>query len=126
MAVVYTIAMRNSRLALVQAAIDGGGANGVLRLLAGGGSVLSTLPLARPCGTIANAVLTFQGMSLIDPSATGGAIAVAGSISDSNGNTVVSGLTVGGSTSFDIVITPTNFIAPGQAVAITQASITGN
>lgn len=121
----YSIAMLNSRLQLVANAIDAGGGNGFLKLLDAGGNTLSSLQLARPMGTVANGVLTFSGMSLIDPAAAAGGIATRARCQDSVGTVVISGLTVGGPTP-DIYLSPTNVIVAGQTVAITTATITGN
>jgi hypothetical protein len=122
----YTVPIRTNRLQVVAAALDAGGANGVLRLLSGVGNVLSSLPLARPAATVANGILSFNGLSLIDPAAIGGGNAVGARVEDSTGATVISGLTVNVGVTPDIFLTPTNFIAAGQTVAITAATITGN
>jgi len=123
----YNITVRTNRLQQVVNAIDAGATNGVMRLLNIGGTTLSSLSLARPCGVAASGVLTFSGMSLIDPAAVATDSAKFARVEDGDGNTIISGLTVGtvGSTS-DIVMSPTNFITAGQTVAITAATITGN
>jgi hypothetical protein len=111
---------------LVANAIDAGATNGVLRLLSNGGTTLSSLSLARPCGVVAGGVLTFSGMSLIDPAAAVTDSAKFAKVEDGDGNTIISGLTVGTGATSDIVMSPTNFITAGQTVAITAATITGN
>lgn len=126
MSVNYTVPILTNRLQIVATAIDAGATNGALRLLDAGGNTLSTLSLARPCGVVAAGVLTFSGMSLIDPAATGGAIATRARVDDGDGASVISGLTVGADPSNDVVMSPTAFITAGQTVAITAASITGN
>lgn len=125
MSVNYNTAVLNARLQEVADAIDAGGSAGVLRLLDGGGSILSSLPMNFPCGAVAGGVLTFTGMSLIDPSAAGSGSVAAARCEDSTGTTVISGLTVG-TTLADIIMSPTNLITAGQVIAITAASITGN
>lgn len=127
MPVDYNITVLTNRLQQVVNAIDAGATNGVIRLLNSGGTTLSSLSLARPCGVAAGGVLTFSGMSLIDPAAAATDSAKLARVEDGDGNTIISGLTVGtvGSTS-DIVMSPTNFITAGQTVAITAATITGN
>jgi hypothetical protein len=124
--VVYNLTVRNNRLTQVVNAIDGAGTSGFLRLLDSGGNVISSLQLSRPCGIISGGVLTFSGMSLIDPAATGSSYAVGARIEDGNANIIVSSLTVGTGSTSDIVMSPTNFITAGQAVAITTASIVWN
>ena len=126
MSVNYTITMLTNRLQLVVNAIDAGATNGVLRLLSNGGTTLSSLSLARPCGVASLGVLTFSGMSLVDPAAAASDSATAARIEDGDGNIIVSGLTVGTGSTSEIVMSPTNFITAGQTVAITAATITGN
>jgi hypothetical protein len=123
----YNTTVLTNRLQVVIDDIDDGATNGWLRLLDIGGNVLSSLQLARPMGIAANGVLTFLGLSLIDPAAAADGTAARARVEDGDGNTIISGLTVGtvGSTS-DIVMSPTNFITAGQTVAITAATITGN
>jgi hypothetical protein len=106
----YSLTVRNNRLTQVVNAIDGGTTNGYLRLLDGRGSTISSFQLSRPCGLVSGGVLTFSGMSLIDPAASGSSYAVAART---------------GPTS-DIIMNPTNFITAGQTVALTAATITGN
>lgn len=125
MSVNYPVAVINNRLQVVKTAIDAGVSNGFLKLLDAGGNSAASFQLARPCGTIVGGVLTFSGLSLIDPAAAGGA-AVAGLCTDGDGNTVISGLTVNAAFNPDILLTPTATIAAGQAVAITAATITGH
>ena len=126
MTVVYNLTVRNNRLTQVVNAIDGGATNGNLRLLEAGGSVISTLQLSRPCGVVTGGQLVFSGMSLIDPAAVGTGFAVGARVDDGDGGVIISALTVGTGSTSDIVMSPTNFITAGQAVAITAASITGN
>lgn len=98
-----------------------------MRLLNSGGSILSTLQLARPCSIVALGVLTFSGMSLVDPAASASGIATQARIEDSTGIIVISGLTVNDPSGIsDIYLTPDATIVAGQTVAITSATITGN
>jgi hypothetical protein len=126
MPVNYALAVRNSRLQQVESAIDAGSGNGVLRLLDGFGNILSTVTLAKPAGTVTAGVLQFSGLTLLDPGAAGTGVAAAGRVEDSAGNIVFSGLSVGTSSANDIVLAPTAAIVAGQAIALQQASITGN
>jgi hypothetical protein len=125
MPVNYSLATRNNRLQQVENAIDAGSTGGVLRLLDAFGNTLSTVPLSNPAGTVTAGVLQFQ-VTVMDPSAARTGVATAGRFEDSFGNIVISGLTVGTSSANDIVLSPTAAIQAGQAVAIQQASITGN
>lgn len=126
MPVVYSLAVINNRLTQVVNAIDGSSTNGNMRLLTSGGSILSTFQLSRPCGVVSAGVLSFSGMSLIDPAAIGSSTASAARIEDGSGNIIVSSLTVGTGSTSDVVITPSATITAGQTVALTAATITGN
>ena len=122
MAVTYTTAVKNSRLSAVVAAI---GATGVLEIgTSGMGSVLATIPLANPAGTVASGVLTFT-MPQSDSSADATGTAAAARIRTASGGTdIITGLSVtatgGGG---DITLDSTSITA-GQQVTITAASIT--
>jgi hypothetical protein len=122
---VYSSTAVDDRLQGVVTAIDAGGAPGNLRLLAGG-TVACTMALARPCGTVSNTVLTFNG-NLIDVSAVGSSRPVTSAfVEDSNGDVVVSGLTVGIAAQghFDIVLS-NSLIKPGDVVSLLSAQIVG-
>lgn len=123
----YTIAVLNSRLQSVVDAIDAGATNGWLRLTDVGGNALSSFQLARPMGVVANGILTFLGLALVDPAAASDGIASGARVEDGSGNVIISGLTVNDpSGTSDIFLSPTNVIVAGQSVAITTATITGN
>lgn len=126
MPVDYSVAVINNRLQQVVNAVDANG-NGVLRLLNSGNGIVSSFTLQVPSMSIAGGVATFNGLSLLDFSAVGGT-AVGARIEDGVGNIVVSGLVVNNTASPppDIILTPTNTIAAGQAVALSAATITGH
>ena len=127
MSVNYNVSVLSNRLQQVVNAIDAGPSNGFMRLLDGGGNVLSSLQLARPSATVFNGVATFNGMSLIDPSAAASGSVAGARVEDSAGTVVISGLTATAVGSVaDIIFSPSNVIAAGQTVAITAATITGN
>ena len=129
MAVTYSTAAKNARLTAVVGEIDGAAAspaNGRLEIgTAGMASILATITLALPCGTVAGGVLTFSGTPLSDASADNGGTAAAARIRDAAGTDVVTGLTVGtaASPSPDIVLDNTA-ISAGQTVTINSATIT--
>lgn len=126
MSVVYTIPVINTRLQDVVNAIDAGPAAGVLRLLNSGGSTLSSLALAKPSGSVSGGILSFLGLSLVDPAAAASGLATAARIEDSTGTTIISGLTVGNTSASDIVLSPSATIVAGNTIAITQGTITGH
>lgn len=123
----YSLSVANDRLQRVANAIDAGSSAGVLRLLDAGNSILSSISLSKPCGTVSNAVLSFSGLSRIDQAAASGTVAAA-RIEDYSGNTVVSGLIVGAPGSVSDVYfvnrLGTTAIIAGQTVALTTATIT--
>lgn len=121
MAVVYTQAVKNSRLSAVVTAI---GTTGVLEIgTAGMASILATINLGNPAGTVATGVLTFSGFPRSDTSADASGTAAAARIRTASGGTdIVTGLTVGTSAA-DIILDSVNITA-GQTVTINSASIT--
>src|SRR5262245_49530641 len=102
--IVYNTTTLNARLNAVVGQIDGGGGNGILQIgTLGMASILSSISFAIPCGTVAGGVLTFT-TPRSDPLTTATGTASQAQITDSNGTVVVSGLTVGVSSSYDIVM----------------------
>jgi hypothetical protein len=121
MAVVYTTAVKNSRLNAVTTAI---GTTGVLEIgTAGMATVLATITLANPAAPAASGgILTFT-MPQSDTAADSTGTAAAARIRTASGGTdVVTGLTVGTSGT-DIVLDNLS-IATGQTVTINSATIT--
>ena|SRR5215472_6812487 len=123
---IYTTAELNARLTVVQNAIDAGGSHGFCRLFDVGNNLLALLSLqGPPCGSVAGGVLTFVSPWTATSAALTGAPTSA-TISDSNNNVTISGLTVGtGSSAFDIVMSQP-LITAGQTVVIQSATITGH
>lgn len=127
MTVIYNPTVEAGRLQVGINAIDAGPSNGFMRLLDPGGNVLSSFQLARPSATVAGNVATFNGLSLIDPSAAGSGSVVAARCEDSVGTVVISGLSVGvNGSGADITMAPGIVITAGQTIALTAAQITGN
>lgn len=123
MAVTYNTATKNARMQAVADNIDGGSGAGYLQIgTTGMGTVLATITLADPCGTVSGGVLTFSGFPKSDTSAPATGTAAAAVIKASDGTVVVSGLTVGTSAT-DIVLDTTS-IAAGEVVTLNSASIT--
>ena len=120
MPVNYTTAVKNSRMSAVVTAI---GTSGVLEIgTTGMGTILATVPLANPAGTVSGGVLTFT-MPQTDASADGSGTAAAARIRTSTGGTdIVTGLTVGLSAT-DIIVDSVNFTA-GQQFTVQSATIT--
>lgn len=124
MAVVYSTALKNTRLDAVTTAVDAGAGAGVLELgTAGMAAVLVTITLDDPSApSAAGGVLTFTNVPALENTASGTGIAVEARIRDSDSNDVVTGLSVG--TSGTDVVLNSNSLVTGQTVTIQTASIT--
>lgn len=123
---IYTTAELNARLTVVQNAIDAGGGSGFCKFFDGTNTLLATLNMqGPPCGSVAGGVLTFATPWTAAQATVTGTPVVA-TISDSNNNVAISGLTVGtGSSSFDIVMSEPQ-LTVGKTVIIQTATITGH
>ena|SRR5690242_10931223 len=118
MAAIYSTALKNTNLNDVVSAL---GATGKLVIgTAGMATVLATLPLANPVGSVASGVLTFTTTG-VSASASASGTAAAAKFTDGT-NDVITGLTVGTSGT-DIILSSTA-ISSGQTVNITSGSIT--
>ncbi len=123
MSVNYDIPTINDRLADVVSHIDAGPGVGKMRLLSQSAGTVSLISLQKPSGTVGGGILTFSGLPLGATTLLSTNI-VAADIEDSTGVVVVSGLTVGQSTSYDIFM-GTTLVDVGQTVTLTSATITG-
>jgi hypothetical protein len=110
-------------MAAVITAIDAGSGPGTLEICtASYASVLATVTLADPSFTESGGVITMAGVPRSDTSADNTGTAAVARIKDSNGNVIVSGLTVGVGTG-DIQLNSVS-IAAGQSLSITAGTIT--
>lgn len=124
MSITYTQGVINSRLAIVQAAIDAASpVPGRIILLSETSQTIAEIVLANPCGTINAGILTFTTPASAPVVLIDGNIAAA-SIQDGNGNTVATGLTVAASTSADIVMASVSVTA-SQIITMIYGTITG-
>lgn len=124
MPISYNTTTINGRLSVVISNIDAGPAAGVMRLLSASAQTVGLVQLLKPSGTVSNGVLTFSGLPLSASLTFLSTQIVAADIEDSAGLVVASGLTVGPSTSFDVVMA-NPFVSSGQIVTLTFATITG-
>lgn len=124
MPIVYSTATINARLNAVVSTIDAGAGNGILNVFTSSSALAVSITLAKPSGNVSNGVLVFLGVPLVGHTVANGT-ATSVNITDSNGNTVVSGLTVGNSSAFDVVM-PITAITSGQLAALTFATIIGS
>ena len=127
MAVIYSTAAKNARLTAVVNTIDAGAGAGVLQIgTTAMGTVLADITLADPCGTVTGGVLTFSGFPRSDTSANANGTAAAARIRDSNGNDVITGLTVGTvGSGADIIFESVSFNV-GEIITLNSATITAN
>lgn len=125
MAVIYAAAIRTARMNEVLDAIDAGAGAGKLNIgTTAMGSTLVTLTLADPAGSVSGDVLTLDFDPDISAAASNTGTAAAATITDSDDNVIVSGLTVG--TSGTNIILDSTSITSGQNVIITTGTITHN
>lgn len=110
----------------MQGVVSAIGATGVLEILATDATtVLATVPLANPAGTVTDDVLTFT-MPRSDASMDATGTAASARIRDaSGGNDIITGLTVTNAAdgSGDIIVSTTSFVA-GQGFTLSTGSIT--
>jgi hypothetical protein len=122
MPVNYNTNVKNSRMTDVRDAIDAGSGPGTLEICTTGyTTVLSTITLSDPCGTISGGVLTFSGTPISATASANGTAALA-RFKDSTGTVVADGLTVG--TSGQNVTVSTTTFTSGQNVDMTSATLT--
>ena len=125
MSVTYSQTAITARLNGVVTVIGNGG----YMLLYAGSTLISTIQLASPCGTVNGGVLTFSG-TLLDPSAANTGSVTGGVITDSTGATMISGLTAGiPGSGADIIISNglnSTLVTAGQAVQLLSAQIVGS
>jgi hypothetical protein len=123
MAVTYSTAAKAARMSAVVAQIDAGAAAGKIKIRNSSNTVLATIPLADPCGTVSGAVLTFDfDPDVSDTSADATGTADNAIVTDSDDVTVISGLTVGLSAT-DIVLDSLSITA-GQTVTLSTGTLT--
>lgn len=124
MAVTYPNNVKVARMTAVRDLIDAGSGAGRLEIgTTAMGTVLATVTLADPSGTVAGAgVLTLSSFPRSDTSADASGTAAAARLVDSDGNAVITGLTVGLS-SADVILDSLSLTA-GQTVTINSAVFT--
>lgn len=119
MAVTYNNTLKGTRMTAVVTAI---GASGKLEICTTAyGTVLATVPLANPAGTVSSGVLTFT-MPRSDTSAANTGTAAIARIRDGSNADIVTGLTVG--TSGTDIVMGTTSITAGLTVTISSGTIT--
>ena len=122
MTIIYRATLRTTRLDAVLTDIDGGVGAGKLKLYTTGLALLLVdITLADPAGVVLGDTLTFT-MPQSDASADNTGAAAEATITDSDDNVIISGLTVGTSAT-DIILSSTA-ITQTQEVVIDSAVIT--
>ena len=122
MAVTYSMSAKTARMTAVVTTIDAGTGAGKLVIgTTGMGTTLATFTLADPCGTVSTDTLTLDFDPDLSTTAAASGTAAAAIITDSDDNTVISGLTVGTSGT-DIVLDSAS-ITSGQTVTLATGTI---
>lgn len=122
MAVTYSNTVKDNRMTQVLNAIDGGAGAGYIEICSAAyASVLATIALSDPCGSVGTQALTLT-MPKSDTNADATGTAAIARIKDSVGNIIVSGLTVGAG-SGDINLSSVAITA-GDTVTLNSAVIT--
>lgn len=124
MSVIYSTATKTARMTAVVATI---GTSGKLKLFSAADALLATFTLASTAGTVSGAVLTLSDANggsdgILSTTASAAGTATKASITTSGDVDVITGLTVGTS-STDLVL-DNNVLASGQAITINSATIT--
>jgi hypothetical protein len=122
MAVTYSNTVKDNRMTQVLNAIDGGAGAGYIEICSAAyASVLATITLSDPCGSVASQALTLT-MPKSDTNADATGTAAVARIKDSSANIIVQGLTVGAG-SGDINLSSVA-ITIGDTVTLNSAVIT--
>jgi hypothetical protein len=126
MSVVYAQTLKKTRMEAVEAALDAGSGAADIQIATSGGfgsatDILVTIEFNDPASTVVSDVLTFSGLPVFELADFTGTASQA-RIRDSDGNVVISGLTVG--TSGTNIILNTTSIEAGQLVRIDSGTIT--
>lgn len=121
MAINYSAAVKTARMTVVLDAIDADIAAGSLEIATSSyGTVLATIELDTPSGSVTGDTLTFS-VPVSDTSADATGTAAVARIKDGAGNVVINNLTVGTSNA-DVVLGSAS-ISAGQSVVINSAVI---
>ena len=109
----------------VESALDAGAGPATLEIgTTGMASILVTFTMSDPAGSVSGDVLTAGTMPKTATAGNSGTAAEA-RMKDSNGNVVVSGLTVG-TVGTNVIMSPSTTITSGQTCNLTALTITHN
>lgn len=117
----YASGTRTARMQAVADDIDGGTGAGKIKIRDSSNTVLVTFTLTDPCGTVSGDDLIFDCDPDLTAYASAGGTADNAIITDSDDNTIVSGLTVG--TSGTDVIVGSTTILYNQLMTLSTAQI---
>ena len=122
MAANYRTSLKTTRMTAVRDDIDSGAGAGYIEICSSAyASVLATITLADPCGSVTGDTLTFT-MPKSDTSADATGTAAIARIKESAGTVIVQGLTIG--TSGTDIILSSLAITAGDTVTLSSATIT--
>ena len=122
MAVTYATAVKTARMQATADKIDEGASPGKLKIYTAADLLLTTHTLTDPCGSVSGAVLTLDFDPDLSAVAGNSGTAAKATITDSDDEVMVSGLTVG--TSAADVILDSVSITAGQTVTLATGTIT--
>jgi hypothetical protein len=124
MGVIYAAAVRTDRMEVALDAINAGSGAGKLKMYTAGDVLLSTHTLADPAGSVSGDILTFDFDPDISTTGVADGTPTKATVTDSDDNVIISGLTVG-TTGTNVVLDAAT-ITTGQTVTITAGTITHN
>lgn len=123
MAVSYSASLKSARMVAVITKLDAGSSFAFMEICSSSyAAILATLVLPKPSFAESGGVLTMLGVPVADLAADNTGTAAIARVKDSDGNVIVSGLTVGTSAT-DIVLNAVSLTA-GQNVSLSSGTIT--
>lgn len=123
MAITYAAALKTARMQAVADAIDAAATAGYIEIgTASMASILATVTLDDPCGTVTGDTLDFT-LPASDLSVDANGNAQAARIKDGDGNIIISGLTVGATGSGANIELSSTSLSIGDAVTLTSGTI---
>jgi hypothetical protein len=123
MTVSYVTSLKTTRMVAVINAIDANASPGFIEIgNTGMAAVLCTITLQKPSFSESSGVITMLGTPISANGSLAGTAAAA-RIKDGGGNIVATGLTVGATSGFDIVLSSTA-VSVGQPVTLNSMTIT--
>lgn len=121
MAMRYAQAAQTKRLAVVRDLVDGGGGPGCIELIGEPPELTLTVPLERPCATVKDHLLGFNGLPLFSDSAPVDGELKYGRAFDGDGNEIISCLPIGTEAEPSILVLDSLTLRRGERARISAA-----